>query len=609
VNAPDRAGLAPPQTGRAVPRLEDDRFLTGTARFTDDVRFEGMLHAAILRSPHARARLSRVDLARVRAMPGVALAVSGRELSGRLSSIPMRLAALPGLERFLQKPIAVDEVRYVGEPVALVVAQSRYLAEDALELIEVDYEPQPPVTTMAEALADRHLVHADAGTNVAARYEVSRGNPQAAFARAPYTRKVQLRCHRHTGAPLETRGLVAESLSGRLWIWGATKVPFFNRRVLAAMLGLDEKSIDMIETDIGGGFGIRGEFYPEDFLIPWASVQIGRPVKWIEDRREHLLAANHARESECELEIAMSLQGEILGLRGRAMADLGAYVRTGGGVAIARTGQYLPGPYRIADYACEVIALVTDKTPVGTYRGPGRYEANFFRERLLDIACADLGLDPVAVREANLIRPEEMPYPIGRLVPIEAESAYERGDYRSGFRQALAALDYPTRPRDGALIDGLRHGVGVACFTESSGGGRSESARIRARSDGRFEIYSGVATMGQGHETVFAQIAADELHCPVDAFTVFHGSTTGVEEGWGTFHSRAVVVGGSAVKRTAEKLRESLLRRLHKSKQSASRQLPRFVLKWEHLLPSSHPRLSEKRWMTRFVNLALSTAS
>jgi carbon-monoxide dehydrogenase large subunit len=566
MNAPDRAGLGNAfeaaatgtLSGAPVERVEDERFLTGAGRFTDDVRFEGMGHAAILRSTHAHARIRHIDCTAARALPGVMLVATAADIAQAHKPIPIRLAPLPGLDRFLQPTIAADEVRYVGEPVAIVVASSRYVAEDALDLIEVDYDERPAVASITQSASDATLVHAAVGTNVATQYPVGRGDVDRAFADAPYTRRERFRCHRHTGAPMETRGLVAEWNGSLMRVWGATKVPFFNRGLLASFFDLPETAVDMIETDIGGGFGIRGEFYPEDFLVPWASMQLGRPVKWIEDRREHLMAANHARETECELEIAMNLDGTIRGLRGRVMADLGAYVRTGGGVAVSRLAQYLPGPYRISDFGCEVMALVTNKTPVGTMRGPGRYEANYFRERLLDLACGDLGLDPVAVREMNLIAKHEMPWPIGRLVPTEGEGAYDVGDFHSGLHKALSAIGYDRLPRDGALIDGWLHGVGVACFVESSGGGKSENARIVARTDGSFDIYSGVSTMGQGHETVFAQIAGDELGAPISAFRVHHGSTAHVDYGWGTFHSRAIVVGGSAVKLAAAQLREQL---------------------------------------------------
>ncbi|HEY3098783.1 MAG TPA: molybdopterin cofactor-binding domain-containing protein, partial [Methylomirabilota bacterium] len=315
-----------------------------------------------------------------------------------------------------------------------------------------------------------------------------------------------------------------------------------------------------IEVDVGGSFGVRGEFYPEDLLIPLAAMRLGRPVKWIEDRRESFVATNHSREIVCELEIAARADGTILGLRGRVLADMGAYVRTNGGVVPAKAAQFLPGPYRIAHFTCEVAAVVTNKTPTGTYRGPGRFEANFFRERLLDLMAADLGLDPAEVRLRNLITPAELPWSIGSLVPYEASGAYDGGDYGAALRRALEASDYARLAKDnGRLIDGRLHGVGIGCFVESSGAGPAETARIVVRGPARVELFSGCASSGQGHETVMAQILADELGVPFEWISVFHGSTNLVAEGWGTYHSRAVVVGGSAVAVAAAALTQQLI--------------------------------------------------
>lgn len=560
MNAPDRSITRENQVGAGTVRVEDQRFLTGTGYFTDDVKIKDMLHAAVLRSPHANAKLVSLNTEGARALPGVVAVYTAKDFPSPLPLIPIRLAPMPGLDRYLQPPIATDRVRYVGEPLAVVIAISRYVAEDALEIIEAEYETLDPVTSISQILNPigecSERVHELVGTNIGSHYHVSRGDVDSGFAIAEYTRKERFRCHRHTASPMETRGLVAEYDGSILRIHGATKVPFFNRRLLGDMLSLPVTAIDMVETDIGGGFGVRGEFYPEDYLVPWASIQLMRPVKWIEDRREHLIATNHARETECELEIGLMRDGTIVGLRAMVMADLGAYARTGGGVALARIPQFLPGPYRIKNFACEVFACFTNKTPVGTYRGPGRYEANFFRERLIDMAANDLGIDPIDIRNMNLVSASEIPYDIGTLVPWEQSNEYDGGDFHSAFRQALEAIKYPDLLKDGALKDGRMHGVGVACFTESSGAGPSESARIVACPDGSYQIFSGVTTMGQGHETVFAQIASDELGLPISVFRVFHGSTAYVDEGWGTFHSRAIVVGGSAVKMAAESMRE-----------------------------------------------------
>ena len=330
-------------------------------------------------------------------------------------------------------------------------------------------------------------------------------------------------------------------------VFGATKVLFFNRRVLAPMLGLAEHAIDMIELDVGGGFGVRGEFYPEDFLIPFAARHVGRPVKWIEDRREHLMATNHSREVDCDLEIACTRDGTILGLRGHIYGDMGAYIRTNGGVVPAKAAQFLPGPYRIRDVAITVEALMTSKTPVGTIRAPGRFEANFFRERLLDIVAGDLGLDPMDFRRRNLISEAELPFATGKLVPYEGETDFDTGDYHATFERVLSEIGWAEKKSlQGRLIDGRYHGLAAVPFVESSGSGK-ENVRVRVEEDGGVTVYVGSSVLGQGLETTLAQVAADTLKLPFERVRILHGSTTYVREGFGTFASRSMVVGGSAV--------------------------------------------------------------
>ncbi len=314
------------------------------------------------------------------------------------------------------------------------------------------------------------------------------------------------------------------------------------------MLDLPETAIDLIELDVGGGFGVRGEFYPEDFLIPFAAHHTGRPIRWIEGRSEHLLATNHARDLDCTLEIACAADGTILGLRGVLRGDMGAYVRTNGIVSVGRAAQFLPGPYRIPHVAIEVRALLTNKTPVGSYRGPGRFEANFFRERLMDMAASDLGLDPVAFRRKNLISRSEMPYPAGALVPWEGPAFYDSGDYLAVFERCLSELDWADKQSlQGRAIDGRRHGIGLACHVESGGGGSREHARLSIGQDGIVAVHTGSSATGQGIATSFAQIAADALSLPLDRVCTRQGSTTLLSDGVGSFHGRSLVMGGGAI--------------------------------------------------------------
>src|SRR5262245_33338837 len=305
--------MAQTYIGAPIRRREDVRFLTGKATFVDDIKLPHMLYAAILRSPHAHARVTAIDSSQALAIPGVVAIFTFRDVAPYVKPIPIRLYPLPGLERFLQYPLANDKVRYVGEAVAVAVATSRYVAEDALDALVVHYEPLPAVVQMADALRDETVLHEAQGTNLAAQYTVNVGDVEAAWQSAEYTRKATMAVHRHTGNPLETRGVVARYDAGRgeLSVWGPTKVPHFNRTVLASMLDMPEHKIHFIEPDVGGGFGIRGEFYPEDFLIPFAAIKVGRPVKWIEDRREHLQAANHSREVQDEIDEGGQRDGRL----------------------------------------------------------------------------------------------------------------------------------------------------------------------------------------------------------------------------------------------------------------------------------------------------------
>jgi carbon-monoxide dehydrogenase large subunit len=534
--------------GQPLTRAEDKRFVTGAGTFVDDLKRPGLLHAAVLRSNVAHGRIARLDAAAARALPGVHAVITAADLDGSVPVIPLRLANLPEFAPYLQPVIAQSRVRYVGEPVAVVVAETPGVAEDALEAIELTIETLPPVMDRRAAEAGDIRLFEGAATNRAVRYHVAFGDADAAFARAEYTRRESFSAHRLTALPMETRGLLAEwDAAGRLTVLGATKVLFFNRRVLAPMLGVSEADIDMIELDVGGGFGVRGEFYPEDFLIPFAARRVGRPVKWIEDRREHLMATNHSREIDCEIEIACTRDGTMLGLRGHVYADMGAYIRTNGGVVPAKAAQFLPGPYRIPGIAIAVDVLMTNKTPVGTFRAPGRFEANFFRERLVDMAARDLGLDPMDFRRKNLITEAELPYATGKLVPYEPETDFDSGDYHAAFARALAEIGWEEKKHlQGKMIDGRRHGLAAVPFVESGGSGK-ENARATVEANGSVTVHVGSSVLGQGLETTLAQVAADTLKLPFDRIRILHGSTTYLREGFGTFASRSMVVGGSAV--------------------------------------------------------------
>lgn len=548
--------------GAPITRQEDVRFLTGRATFVDDIKLPHMLHAAILRSPQAHARISAIDTSPALALPGVVAVFTFQDILSYAQTIPIRLYPLPGLERFLQYPLARHTVRYVGEAVAVAIATSRYVAEDALDAILVTYEPLPVVVDVQTALRDEVLVHAEQGTNVATRYTVAVGDVSEAFRQAEYTRKETFAVHRHTGNPMETRGLIAsyEAGKGELQVWGPTKVPHFNRAILASFLDMPESKIHFIEPDVGGGFGIRGEFYPEDFLIPFAAIKVGQPVKWIEDRREHLQAANHSRQVQCDIEIAARRDGTLLGIRAHVYGDMGAYIRTHGGLVPSSTAALLMGPYRIPAYEGTVSCVMTNKMGMGTFRAPGRYESCFIRERLLDMVAADLQIDPVALRLKNFVQPGDMPYTVGVTRPGVAPMVFDSGNYPMALQRALEEIDYAAlQPLQGTAQDGKYHGIGMACFVKNTGLGPYEGARIVVHSAQHIVIYLGITTLGQGHETTMAQICADSLGVPLESIRVLHGSTDMMPYGIGTFGSRGTVMAGNAVHLTAQKLRQKIL--------------------------------------------------
>ncbi len=547
--------------GTSLERLEDERFLSGMGQYVADIRKAGMLHAAIVRSSVAHGRIVRLGLDAARALPGIHAIVTAADIPQPIPRIPLRLVPLPEFAPYHQPVIASAKVRYVGEPIAVVVADSRALAEDAIDLIEIEIDSLPPVGDR-DVDAGGSFLFEETGTNVALRYHTTSGDPDGAFATAEYTRKETFQVQRHTAAPMETRGLTAQwDASGQtLKLYGAAKVPYFNRRALAAMMNLPETSLELIEVDVGGGFGVRGEFYPEDYLVPFVARMVGKPVSWIEDRREHLMATNHSRDVGATVEIACAKDGKITGLRGEVFGDMGAYIRTNGGVVPTAAGMFLQGPYRIANVDITVLALMTNKTPVGTYRGPGRFEANFFRERLLDMAAADLGIDPAEFRRINLIREDELPYSIGKRAPHLPEAIYDTGDYHNAFERCLTEIDWAGKAAiQGRLIDGRYHGVGIASFVESGGAGPKETSRFVLEKDGMVTIAVGSSMLGQGLETTFSQIAADALNIPISAFRIDHGSTARLADGLGSYHGRSIIVGGSAVLDGANKFRTAVI--------------------------------------------------
>ena len=558
--------------GQPIERLEDLRLLRGRGQYVDDLHREGMLHAAILRSSVPHGLIRATDLKRARGMPGVRAVFAAADIAkdgAEVPTIPLRLLPTPEVMAFEQPVIAQSKVRYVGEPVAVVVADSLAQAEDAADAIELDIDPLPPVPDRHAAGADASLLFEAHGTNLAQKYTSTKGDAASVFAekKAPYVRCERFSVQRHTAVCMEPRGVLAswDGAKTKLTVEGVAKVPFQSRKLIAKHMDLPEDCIDMIEGDVGGGFGVRGEFYPEDFLIPWAARKLGRPVKWIEDRRENLLAANHSREMDCEIEIACEKDGAIVALRGKVWVDMGAYFRANGSIPARNVTQFLSGPYRIPNIHVESFALVTNKTPVGTYRGPGRFEGDFFRERLFDMAAQDLGIDRAEFRRRNLPSVSEMPYPIATARPPEKKEELDSGDYRMALERCLEEFNWKEKEKlQGRLIDGRYHGVALGCYIEGGATGPRESARLVVDESGGVSAFVGSTSVGQGLETVMVQIAADALGLPMEAIRIFHGSTTGVTEGFGSYHSRSTVMGGSALLLAAKALKDQIAKRLGK---------------------------------------------
>jgi CO/xanthine dehydrogenase Mo-binding subunit len=550
--------------GKSVHRKEDRPLLTGTGRFGDDVNRAGALHASLLRSPHAHARIASIDVSAARSAPGVVDVITAADLGADVR-IPMRMWSLPGMERLLQGPLASDVVRYAGEPVAVVVAESAYAAEDALDAVAVEYDALPAVLDAERALDEgATILHPEAGTNLAAGFTVEHGDIDAVFASADVVVEERLVCGRHGAVPMEPRALLAEveEGSGRLVVWGVAKVVHTNRRILAALLGLGEDEIRFVELEVGGGFGGRGEFYPEDFLVPFCALRLGRPVAWVEDRAENLRALNHSREQMHDIAIALRADGTLLGLRDRFFFNTGAYVRTHGTVVPGMTAGLLPGPYRWQAYRSVANLVVTNKTPAGTYRAPGRYEANFVRERMIDIAARRLGRDPADLRRQNLVTAAEMPFAVGTHTdghPV----VFDSGDYPLLLEGGLERFGYDEMLawRRAAPAPGRRRGIGTGFFVEKSGIARWEYARVSIGPDGGTLVDVGSASVGQGVRTVLAQVCAESLGLDYDDVTVRHGDTDIVPIGMGSFGSRASMLGGSAVAAAAEALRLRLLER------------------------------------------------
>ncbi len=559
-SAPAGAGAA---VGRSIVRTEDRRLLTGAGEYIADVSRPGQVWARIVRSPVANAALHGVELADALAFPGVVGAFSALDaLELADARIPLRMESgeeSPVPLFGLQPIIARDRVRYVGEPVAIIVATDQSVAESAAEQVYLDIEELDPVLDSEDALAGEVLIH-DSGTNVTLEMEIGDGDVEAIFAGADLVVSERFREHRHGATPLETRGLLAElGDDGRLTVWGPAKVKHFNLTAVASVLGLAPERVRFIEPDVGGAFGARGELYPEDYLIPWAAMKLARPVKWIEDRAESLIALNQSREQTIDLEVAASAEGRLLAFRARNLCNMGAYMRTNGVVPPMLCAMSLHGPYRWGGFNVRAIGVLTNKTPLGTFRGPGEVEATFARERMLDLVAARASIDPVELRRRNLIPADELPYVVRFGGAEDDVIRFGTGDYHAQLEAVLERAG-STSPRHRPDDPDELLGTGVACSVSESGVGSFEWARVVAERDGSFSAFVGIASVGQGLRTALAQVLADAFAVPLERAVVHHRDTDSVEAGEGAFGDRGTIFGAGAILLAVADLRDNARR-------------------------------------------------
>ena len=557
--------------GAAVRRREDPRFLRGEGRFVDDVTLPGLLHAACVRSPHAHARIRSIDAAAARAMPGVAAVFTHADLARWLKPLPLFGAAPPGLAAAVrfdvrqapQLALCKDVVRHVGEIVAMVVADSRARAEDAAEAVAVEWEPLPALTDMVAAgEPGARLLYPEWGTNVAVGFRHAIGDAERALAAADVVVEETFRIQRYVGMPLETRGVVAQwdRRDGTLTTWNSTQVSHFVQQGLVAALELPPHKIRVIAPDLGGGFGTKASGYPEDVLVPLAARALHRPVKWIEDRREHMMAAAHARHQTHTIRLGARRDGTIVGLADRIWLDLGAY-NVWGIVLPYNTVAHLIGPYRIRDMTVDVKGVVTNKTPNAPYRGAGRPETVFAMDRAVDCLARQLGMDPADLRRKNYIRADELPWDFGMPYRDGNPLVYDSGDFPAALESALAAAGYDAFRREQPALRarGLWRGIGISGYVEGTAIGPFEGAHVTVDLTGRVRVATGAVSSGQGHETSFAQVAADALGVPLDWITVVGGDTAAVPFGVGTFASRSGVTAGNSIADAARQVRAKLV--------------------------------------------------
>ncbi len=555
--------------GARFPRKEDPRLITGEATFTDDVTLPGMVYVSLVRSPHAHARIRRIDSAAAKKEPGVVAVLTGKDLEAT-GVLPVFIT-VPSMSGSKHRPLATDKARYAGDAVAAVVAESRSAAKRAADAVTVDYEPLPVVVDAMKALApDAPVIHEDLGSNLVFTYPVKGGDIDKAFKDAEVEVSLRIVNQRLIPNAMEPRAVVAKFEAGELTLWSTTQIPHFVQLIAALNLGLSQNKVRVVAPEVGGGFGSKLQVYAEELIVGYLAKMLGRPVKWTEERREGYLATIHGRDLVQEVELAAKRDGTVLGLRIRTVANVGAYLQAfAPGIPTILHAFIIPGPYRIPAFDCEVRGAYTNTTPVDAYRGAGRPEAMSLIERVMDRLADEIGMDPAELRRKNFIPPDAFPFnTISGLT-------YDSGDYAPALDRALAMADYKgfEKRRAEARTRGNHRGIGISSYVEicglapskansalGVGWGGYESARIRVHPTGAVQVFTGTSPHGQGHETSWSQIAADALGISPDDVEVRHGDTfESPGMGVGTFGSRSLAVGGIAVHKAAEKVREKVI--------------------------------------------------
>ena len=549
--------------GASIRRKEDPRLLRGNGRYLSDIKLHGMVHAMFVRSPHAHALIRGIDSSAAAADPRVVCVLTAEDLPAGLPPLPC-IDAEETTKPFNQPILAADKVRFVGEPVALLVVEGdRYIAEDLAGLIDVDYEPLPAVSTATAAVAsDAPLVHFE--TNVVDVLEYSVGDAPSALAAAPHTLSERFTTQRYAGTPLETRGVIVEWDQTRhgLTMWSSTQVPHSLKATLVGYLGLPENAVRVIAPDVGGAFGVKLQPYPEEIVLGLAAERVGRPIKWVEDRYEHFLASTHGREQYHDVEVGYDDDGMILAIRDHAVTNTGAYLQRLTLVEPFIGVSMLSGPYAIEHQQLVSTVVMSNTTPLNPFRGVGHVQAAFTMERIIDVVAAAVGIDPGEVRRRNMFSKDVFPLHRGIGNVLAGDIIYDSGDYQECLSRALAAAGWDDfrGEQQRARAEGRYLGIGIGFFVEETGLGPYESGRVRVEPSGQVVVFTGACSSGQGHDTVLAQVTADELGVDFDDIVVVHGDTDLVASGVGTYASRSAPIGGTAVRNAAGSIKAQAIR-------------------------------------------------